>query len=169
MKATQIVNKGTHKVFDVLGPTVGLLIAPLEADADYSVMLGTMPPGVSVPLHSHHDDESFYLFSGVVQVLTQQEDDFKWKEVQAGDFVHIPKDVKHAWKNTSDEPAEMVLTTTARIQRFFQEVGKPLIPGEPVAPPSPDELQRFMEAAYKHGHWLGSPEENAAVGINIMG
>jgi quercetin dioxygenase-like cupin family protein len=167
MKTTQIIKKETYKFFDVLGPTVAFLTPPSNADADYSVMFGTILPNVSVPLHSHPDDESFYLLSGVVQVLIQQEDNVKWVEAKAGDFIHITKDTKHAWKNTSDKPVEGVITTTARIGKFFQEVRKPVIDVKPLSPPMREELQHFMQVAAKYGHWLGSPEENAAVGISI--
>ena len=35
----------------------------------------------------------------------------------------------------------------------------------PGVAPSPDALQRFAAVAARYGHWLASPEENAASGI----
>ena len=169
MKAAYIVNKGRYEIFDVFGPTVGFLTSPSEADAVYCMMQGTIPPGVSVPLHSHPDDESFYILSGVVQALTQQEDNFQWMEVKAGDFVHVQSGAKHAWKNPSNEPVEGLITTTPKLGRFFQEVGRRITPGERLSPPTSEELQHFMEVAARYHHWLGSPEENAAVEISTFG
>jgi len=50
----------SHVVLDVLGPTVEFLVLPSDCAGDYCVISGTIPPGVSVPIHSHPDDESFF-------------------------------------------------------------------------------------------------------------
>ncbi|MGV3722736.1 MAG: cupin domain-containing protein [Actinomycetota bacterium] len=163
MRATQLVTRGTFGVLELLGPTVEFLTPPSEAA--YCVLLGTLPPGVSVPLHSHPDDESFYLLSGAVQALTQQGEQLEWLEVPTGGFLHIPGGAKHAFRNPSTEPAVQLVTTTRALGRFFQEIGRPISPGETAPPPTPADLQRFAEAAARRGHWLGSPAENAAVGI----
>jgi hypothetical protein len=47
-----------------VGPTLEFLILPEEADSAYCVMTGTMPPGVSVPLHSHPDIGSCFFGLG---------------------------------------------------------------------------------------------------------
>src|SRR4029077_20878385 len=65
---------------------------------DYCVIRGIISPGVSVPIHSHPDDESLFLCSGFVQALEQHEDKFEWINMDAGDFRHVPHGVKHAWK-----------------------------------------------------------------------
>jgi hypothetical protein len=51
------IAKGTGtEVFDVLGPTVEFL----TWNDEYCVMRGVVPPGVTVPLHSHDDAEDFF-------------------------------------------------------------------------------------------------------------
>jgi len=67
MESSHGFNKKSHAVLDVLGPTVEFLVLPFECAGDYCVIRGTIPPGVSVPLHSHPDNESFFLLSGSVQ------------------------------------------------------------------------------------------------------
>jgi hypothetical protein len=37
--------------------------------------------------------------------------------------------------------------------------------GASLPPPTLDQLQHFMRVAAKYNYWLGSPEENAAIGI----
>jgi quercetin dioxygenase-like cupin family protein len=49
---------------DVFGPTVEFLRRPDDEDADFCVMRGVVPPGVTVPLHSHDDAEDFYIVDG---------------------------------------------------------------------------------------------------------
>jgi quercetin dioxygenase-like cupin family protein len=78
MQSARIIHKGTYGLLDVFGPTVEFLTSSNEADAIYSVILGTIPPGVSIPLHSHADVESFFMLSGTVQVLSYVEENFKW-------------------------------------------------------------------------------------------
>ena len=165
---TTIINNGMYEVLEVFGPTVGFLTSPSEANAGYCIMHGVIPAGVSVPLHSHPDDESFYILSGVVQVLIQVENNFKWAEMKPGDFVHVEGGAKHAWRNTSGKAVEGLITTTPELGKFFQEVGRPVKPGKHFSAPTPDQLQYFMQVADKYDHWLGSPEENAAVGIPVF-
>jgi quercetin dioxygenase-like cupin family protein len=167
MQSAHIVNEGTYGVLDVFGPTLEFLILPEEADGSCCVMTGTIPPGVSVPLHSHPDIESFCLVSGGVQVASQREGKFEWLDVRPGEFVHVPSNARHAWRNTSSEPAVQLITTTPKLGRFFREVGRPVTRGMPLLPPTPDDLQHFMRIAAKYNYWLGSPTENAAIGIAL--
>jgi quercetin dioxygenase-like cupin family protein len=167
MNATHLVKKGTSDVLDALGPTVEILTLPAD-DAAYCVLKGTLPPGVSVPLHSHADPESFFVLSGAVQVLTERAGGFGWLEAREGDFIEIPGGAKHAFRNVTNQPVVQLVTTTSRLGRFFQEIGRPAT-RESLPPPSPDDLRRFVQVSAKYGYWLGSPEENAAVGIALPG
>ena len=69
MEASHRSNKKSPVVLDMLGPTVEFLVLPSESEDRYCVLKGIIPPGVSVPLHSHPDDESFFLLSGNVRAL----------------------------------------------------------------------------------------------------
>jgi oxalate decarboxylase/phosphoglucose isomerase-like protein (cupin superfamily) len=88
-------------------------------------MKGTIPPGVSVPLHSHPDPESFYVLSGSAQTLLEQGNRLEWVDVKAADFIHIPGGAKHAHRNVSDQPVVELITTTPTLGQFFEEIGKP--------------------------------------------
>ena len=65
-------------------------------------------------------------------------------------------------------PVIQLITTTSKLGRFFQEVGRPIIQGERVSPPSPDEIQRFVKTAERYSYWLATPEENASLGISLF-
>jgi uncharacterized RmlC-like cupin family protein len=88
----------------VIGPIIEFLTSPEESDALYCVMIGTIPPNVSVPLHRHHDVESFFMLSGAVQVLSHDGENLNWLNAEKGDFVYIPGGAKHAFRNRSAEP-----------------------------------------------------------------
>jgi quercetin dioxygenase-like cupin family protein len=166
MPGTQIVQKG-NPVLDVLGPTVEFLTPTDDGSSVFCVMKGTLPPGVFVPLHSHPDVESFFVLSGSVQVFVQSADRLGWVDVAAGEFVHVPGGVRHAFRNMSDKPVVQLITTTSQLGRFFQEIARPLTPGAPPRPPTPDELQHLARVAARYKHWLGTPAENAAIGLPV--
>jgi quercetin dioxygenase-like cupin family protein len=163
-QVTEIVKAGQGVVLDLLGPKIESLISEEEA---YCVMKGTIPPGVSVPLHSHGDAESFYVLAGEGQVLVQTNGGLEWRTLRQGDFVHIPGDRKHAWRNLSQEPFEALITTTPRLGQALRDLGQPVREGE-ARQPAPEAIQHLKEVSARYGYWLGSPEENAEVGISLQ-
>lgn len=165
MRAAHIVRRGTHGALDLFGATVEFLASPAELGSTYCVMLGGLAAGASVPIHSHPDDESFYVLAGRVQVLAHSGDAFEWIESGPGDFVHIPGGSKHAFRNPFGEPVTQLIVTSSRLGEFFQEVGRPMSSGDSLPPPTPAELDRFIRVAQRYEHWLGTRGENAAVGI----
>ncbi|MDV3123617.1 cupin domain-containing protein [Mycobacterium sp. 21AC1] len=156
------VNTGLEAL-EVLGPHVEFLTFAEDELNQICVMRAVIPPGVTVPLHSHDDFEDFYIVSGGHQVLLSGPDGLQWQDASPGDYVRVPGDVPHAHRNISDEPAVDLVITTARMGRFFREVGRPV-----TAPPrTPEEVAHFVETAHRYGYRLGTPEENAAAGIML--
>lgn len=150
-------------VLDLFGPTVEFLTAPNGRDP-LCVMRGVVPPGAIVALHSHGDAETFFVISGSKEVLVEGGAGLEWHRVNAGDYVDIASGSPHAWRNDTSEPAVDLIVTTRRMGRFFQEVGRP---AEDAGPPSPEDLGRFAAVAATYGYWLATPEQNAAVGIEL--
>jgi hypothetical protein len=74
----------------------------------------------------------------------------------------IPGHTLHSHRNVSNKPAVELIITTARLGRFFQEIGRPVT--DSLAPPTPEEFAHFIEVAVSYGYVMGSPEDNAAVG-----
>ena len=159
----QIAEGTSYTAVDVFGPTVEFVSGPDDPGADFWVMRGVVPSGVTVPLHSHDDAEDFFILSGTQQVLSESESGLQWCDVNAGDYVHIPAGIPHAHRNVSDEPAVELLITAARLGRFFQEIARP----GATQPPTSDELADFITVATKYGYTLGTLEQNAAVGIAL--
>ena len=158
------IAEGTpYATLDVFGPTLELISGPDDPAAGFWVMRGVVPPGVVVPLHSHDDAEDFFILSGTQQVLTKSDQGLQWSDVKASDYVHIPAGVPHAHRNVSGEPAAELVVTTARLGRFFQEVAR----FDTSQPPTPAEMAEFVAVATRYGYDLGTPEQNAAVGIAL--
>lgn len=158
-------NPATGLVLEFFGPTLELLTLPEEEQNDFCVLKGTIPPGVSVPLHSHPDTEDFLVISGSVECLRQETEGYEWIGATAGDYIHVPAGARHAWRNRSSEPLVNLIFTTKRLGRFFQEAGRP-VTGAP-QPVTPEDLARFTAVSAKYGYWNATPEENAAVGIEM--
>jgi mannose-6-phosphate isomerase-like protein (cupin superfamily) len=64
------------------------------------------------PLVSSADRESFYLLSGMVEVVSEHGGHLELLEVQPGEFVQVPSGAKHAFRNNGAEPAVQLVVTT---------------------------------------------------------
>ena len=78
----------------------------------------------------------------------------------------MPGNARHAWRNVSGKPLLNLIITTKRLGRFFQRGGETR-DGAPRPPPTSEELARFAAISAKYGYWNATPEENAAIGIQM--
>lgn len=161
-----LVDQGQIETLSLMGPTIQIL-TPLTEDPGPCLMRGAIQPGVIIPMHAHADPESFYVLSGEVEGLAFPCSAPEWVSVPQGGLFHVPGLARHAWRNLGDEQAEMLVVTTAKMARFFRDVGVPAHKVTPGEPPPPDLLQRFQDVSARYGYWNASPEENAEVGIEL--
>jgi quercetin dioxygenase-like cupin family protein len=109
-----------------------------------------VPTGGGPPPHIHsREDESFYVVSGVLEILVGD----STYQAQAGDYVFIPRGTVHRFKNLgSTESVQLVTFVPAGMEGYFREVFQPVTDRKAVPPPITDELiQRMQEAAPKYG------------------
>ena len=99
-----------------------------------------IPPGVAIPLHSHAEEERFYIISGEIEIYLES----KWETAKAGDFVEILGGIRHGLRNRSNQPALVLVQTTVRLGRFFREMGKPLSFEADHAQPTPEALEHLL-------------------------
>jgi quercetin dioxygenase-like cupin family protein len=65
-------SRGTEEqTFIVLGVLLQFLSTPEQINDQISVMRGTVPSGVVIPLHSYADPEIFYVLNGSLEVLAE--------------------------------------------------------------------------------------------------
>jgi quercetin dioxygenase-like cupin family protein len=159
-----VKNPSTGKVLELFGPTVEFLTSPQDAQNDFCVLRGTISPGAFVPLHSHPDTEDFLIISGELEGLRQDSEDHTWIGAKAGDYIHVPSNARHAWRNLSGTPTVVLIITTKKIGQFFQETGRPVT--ESPQPVTSEDLARFAAISAKYGYWNASPAENILVGIH---
>jgi mannose-6-phosphate isomerase-like protein (cupin superfamily) len=162
-----LVDSKTAETLNVLGPTVRFLAGPAGSDDSPCVMEGTIPPEGIVPLHSHADPEIFLPVSGELEGLSQANGNFEWVRVAPGAIFHVPPNARHAWRNPARVPAVVIIVTTARMARFFREIGTPYREGEPPKRPTNAALAHFQEVSKRYGYWNATAEENARAGITL--
>jgi quercetin dioxygenase-like cupin family protein len=159
------IHAGNLGRFDILGPTIQFVTEPSDGDAP-CIMRGTIRPGISIPLHSHPDPETLFVLSGKLRALTFPGEDFAWVEIKPGEIFHVPGGAKHAFRNEGQTDAVVIIVSSSKIGRFFQEVGVPTPLGaRPHGPPSADQMKRFLATASRYRYWNATPEDNARVGI----
>jgi quercetin dioxygenase-like cupin family protein len=98
-----------------------------------------LPAGTATPLHVHpHDDESFVVLEGSVEYVL----DGTRVVAQAGDALHVPRGISHAFRVVSPEGARMLgIGAPAGHERFFA------LAGDPLDAPLPPDMGRMQAAA----------------------
>jgi len=172
MNTTSETKTGTNRgaeeqTFIVLGVLLQFLSTPEQINDQISVMRGTVPSGVVIPLHSHADPEIFYVLNGSLEVFQAEGPSEGWQTVTAGEVVSIPGNVRHALRNTSPSPITSITVSKHELYSFFRELARPFDPNRPPAPPTPEEMQQLFSVAEKYEYWLASRDENTAIGISL--
>ena len=165
---TRLVAESDCETLDVFGPTLKFLIAPQGSDDAPCVIRGTIPAGGWVPIHRHDAIECFYVISGSVEVFSEKDGKTHWIVAGPGEFIEVPSGARHGFRNSSQQPVVQLITTTSKLGRFFQEIGRSIPEGAKGNPPTTDELQHFVQTSERYGYWLATPEENAAAGILLF-
>jgi quercetin dioxygenase-like cupin family protein len=164
----RVVDPAAIEALELLGPTIEFLIGPAEADSEPCLIRGTIPGGVAVPLHAHPDPETFVAVAGAVEALVYSEEGYAWIALRPGDVFHVPPNARHAFRNRTRDPARSIVLTSSRLGRFFREAGYPTEAGAGTTwPPPADAVERLRQAADRYGHWLATPEQNAAVELEL--
>src|SRR5260370_16431127 len=106
MNATSETKTSTSKgaeqqTFIVLGVLLQFLSTPEQINDQISMMRGTVPSGVVIPLHSHADPEIFYVLNGSLEVFQAEGPSAGWQTVNAAEVVSIPGNASHALRITS--------------------------------------------------------------------
>lgn len=101
----------------------------IKASGDHTLgqlafMESTYPPGLSVHEHVHAgEDEMFYLLAGELSVFCEED---RWTATP-GSFVFVPRDRRHGFVVTSEEPARaLIVTGPAQLDRQIAQNGQPI-------------------------------------------
>jgi quercetin dioxygenase-like cupin family protein len=81
----------------------------------------TLPKGAAPPLHSHPQDETFYVLDGEVTMSVGDER----RRCGVGAIAYAPGGAVHGWRVESDTARMLILSTPAGIEAYFRELGEP--------------------------------------------
>ena len=142
----------------IMGGNYRIIIGSSQTDGAFAIIEMTVPPGSGPGPHAHAAfQENFYVLEGEVEVKTKEATYTATK----GAFVSIPLGrLVHCFKNTSTETAKLLcIVVPAGLDQFFEEIGKPVKPGEFLPPPTMDAeaLKRMEDVSAKYGQVLYPP------------
>jgi quercetin dioxygenase-like cupin family protein len=141
---------GTGRAYWGAGDTYTFLVTGDESGGSYFTMHAVVPPGGGPPPHiHHHEEEQFYMLEGE---LTFRVGD-QTMRAAAGDFVHIPRETIHHFRNESAQPAKVLITySPAGVEKLFEEVFDPVTDPTAAPPPMTEEsIARFMAVESRYG------------------
>jgi quercetin dioxygenase-like cupin family protein len=162
-----IIRPTDEPTFAVLGTLLQFVSTPDQNGGSLSVMRGGIPPRAVIPLHSHADAEIFFVTEGTMEVFQDDGISSGWQTVDTSEVVTIAGGVKHAIRNSGSTLVMTVLVSEGQLYRFFRELAEPLDPGTARPVPKPEVMRKLFEVAARYQYWIGSPSENAAIGINL--
>src|SRR3954452_17826992 len=135
--------------------TLAIIRVPGEAvGGRFALMEFLFPHHASPPLHTHPQDESYFVLEGS---LTVQAGDQRF-ELEPGHTAVVPMEVPHTFRVDSDTARVLVLSTPAGIERMVRDgsvpATAPTLPPSDTPRPSPEELAAIFDA---HGQVTVGP------------
>jgi quercetin dioxygenase-like cupin family protein len=144
----QVVSSGVEPLW-FLGTLMRIKLDGAQTAGRFALADGVLPRGASPPLHSHPQDETFYLLEGELTAWVvdrelgeaDRGDRPAWvteyaQHCGAGAVVFAPAGVPHTFRVESDVARGIFLSTPAGIEEMFRALGEPA--KWPWLPPPPD-------------------------------
>jgi quercetin dioxygenase-like cupin family protein len=136
--------------------TLATIKVPGEAVGDrFALIEFLFPHHASPPLHTHPQDESYFVLDGALTIHAAGER----FQLEAGAAAAVPMGVPHTFRVDSDTARVLVLSTPAGLERMIRDgstpAAKSTLPPAGAARPTPEQLQDVFR---KHGQVnLGPP------------
>jgi quercetin dioxygenase-like cupin family protein len=105
-----------------LGTLVRMKLTGADTGGRFSLWDGLLPRGAAPPLHSHPQDETFYVLEGEV---TTWLDDGAPRRCSVGDVLFAPGGTPHTFRVESDTARMVFLSTPAGIEEFVGGLAEP--------------------------------------------
>ncbi|WP_225764893.1 cupin domain-containing protein [Inquilinus sp. Marseille-Q2685] len=137
------------KEFVLAGIVMKRLLSGDQTAGQFCLLENRSDGHTRTPIHVHaRDDETVYVIEGELTAMI----DGQPRRLTAGEAVFLPRGVPHQLVNLSGNPGRYILIgTPALFDRFLEEAGRALQPGDVVGPPTPAEIERLRRAAPSFG------------------
>lgn len=153
------VHANAGEAYWVMGDMFTYLVTGAESGGSYFTLIADVGPHNGPLPHVHHlEEEQFYVLEGELTFSVGDQTFI----VSAGDFLHIPRETVHSFRN-GGTPARVLATfSPAGIEGFFREVGEPvkdrLAPLPPVTEETVARLLAVESAGWKDHHETLPPQ-----------
>jgi quercetin dioxygenase-like cupin family protein len=104
-----------------LGTLSRVLLDGEQTGGRFAAIEILFPKGASPPLHSHPQDETFYILDGEATVWIEDRSEL----CRAGAIVFAPGGTPHSFRVLSDTARMLVLSTPAGIERYVRALSEP--------------------------------------------
>jgi len=154
-----------------LGTVVRMKLDGAQTGGRFALWEGVLPQGASPPLHSHPQDETFYVLEGEVTVwvvdAARVEDDWAvecGRTCSVGAAIFAPGGTPHTFRVESDTARMLFLSTPAGIEDMVRGLAEPALwpwlQPPPKGPRIPPERQAAVERESGMVRW-GPPPARA--------
>ena len=155
----QIISPEKGKRLGIAGGNYRIIISGEQTNGNYAVIEMIVPPGGGPPPHSHPDiQEMFHVLEGEIEFKTEAG---KQNVLQNG-FVNIPfGGAVHCFKNNSNTDVRLLCTVVpAGLEKLFEEIGLPVLPGEMLPPPdlTPERKEFLKQMDIKYNQKTYPPD-----------
>lgn len=129
--APQVVH-GSSETLWFLGTLARVKLDGRQTGGRFALWEGVLPHGASPPLHSHPQDETFYLLEGEMTAWLVDSVDVpeSWAQTHAqrctvGDVVFAPGGTPHTFRVESDTARVLLISTPAGIEEMVRGLAEP--------------------------------------------
>ena len=152
-KKPQVRRIGTSDgdLLSLLGTVTRIKPSSRETLETFFIGEATLPPNAFVPLHYHPDVEAFLVLQGTLEVMHSSDGKAEFLPLASGEMALIPSNAVHGFRNTSGGHVHLVVIGGPGIEAFLVEAGSPRSASGEARGPSPDEFERMLEIAKRHG------------------
>jgi len=134
----------------LLGTTTRIKVSSRDTLGTFFVGQAKLPPDAFVPPHFHPDVELFFVLEGTLEVMRLSGGEAEFLHITAGEMALIPSNSVHGFRNATADHVHVVVIGGPEIEGFLREAGSARV-GPASGPPAPDELERMLEIAKRHG------------------
>ena len=116
----QVSNERVEPVW-FLGTLTRIKLGGAQTGGRFALFEGELPRGAAPPLHSHPQDETFYVLEGEVTAWVDDEP----RLCRAGAVAFAPAGTPHTFRVESDTARMLFLSTPAGIEDYVRALGEP--------------------------------------------
>lgn len=108
---------------ELLGVELEWKLTGAETNNQYCVLQATIAPGAMLPPHRHPDQEAFFVLEGAPEFAVESPSGLEWSFAAPGEMINIPPMKLHGFRNPSSYNAQVLITCSPNLGRFYAHAG----------------------------------------------